>query len=75
MLGAIFKKARQDIQNPSTPRRLIVATVVTENWSSMQANTKGDIYVGLLEAIVFAIKHCDLQTALEQFASIAADLN
>ena len=25
MLGAIFKKARQDIQNPSTLRRLIVA--------------------------------------------------
>ena len=25
MLGAIFKKARQDVQNPSTLRRLIVA--------------------------------------------------
>ena len=49
MLGAIFKKARQDIQSPSTLRRLIVELIDTENWSSMQADTKGDIYEGLLE--------------------------
>ena len=49
MLGAIFKKARQDIQNPATLRRLIVELIDTENWSSMQADTKGDIYEGLLE--------------------------
>ena len=48
MLGAIFKKARQDIQNPATLRRLIVELIDTENWSSMQADTKGDIYEGLL---------------------------
>jgi type I restriction enzyme M protein len=48
MLGAIFKKARQDIQNPATLRRLIVDLIDTENWSSMQADVKGDIYEGLL---------------------------
>ena len=48
MLGAIFKKARQDIQNPATLRRLIVELIDTENWSSMQADIKGDIYEGLL---------------------------
>ena len=52
MLGAIFKKARQDIQNPATLRRLIVELIDTENWSSMQADTKGDIYEGLLEKSV-----------------------
>ena len=41
MLGAIFKKARQDIQNPATLRRLIVELIDTENWSSMQANKRG----------------------------------
>ena len=48
MLGAIFKKARQEIQNPATLRRLIVDLIDTENWSSMQADVKGDIYEGLL---------------------------
>lgn len=48
MLGEIFKKARQEIQNPSTLRRLIVDLVGAEKWSSMQADVKGDIYEGLL---------------------------
>jgi type I restriction enzyme M protein len=48
MLGAIFKKARQEIQNPATLRRLIVDLIDTESWSSMQADVKGDIYEGLL---------------------------
>ena len=34
MLGAIFKKARQDIQIPATLRRLIVGLIEPENWSS-----------------------------------------
>ncbi|HUG71694.1 MAG TPA: N-6 DNA methylase, partial [Pirellulaceae bacterium] len=49
MLGEIFKKARQEIQNPSTLRRLIVDLIGAETWSSMQADVKGDIYEGLLE--------------------------
>jgi type I restriction enzyme M protein len=48
MLGEIFKKARQEIQNPATLKRLIVDLIDSENWSSMQADVKGDIYEGLL---------------------------
>ena len=48
MLGEIFKKARPDIQNPATLRRLIVDLIEPVNWSSMQADVKGDIYEGLL---------------------------
>ncbi len=48
MLGEIFKKARPEIQNPSTLRRLIVDLIDAENWSAMQADVKGDIYEGLL---------------------------
>ena len=48
MLGEIFKKARPEIQNPSTLRRLIVDLIDCEKWSSMDADVKGDIYEGLL---------------------------
>ncbi len=48
MLGEIFKKARPEIQNPATLKRLIVDLIDTENWSAMQADVKGDIYEGLL---------------------------
>ena len=48
MLGEIFKKARQDIQNPATLKRLIVDLIDTEKWMSMEADVKGDIYEGLL---------------------------
>jgi type I restriction enzyme M protein len=49
MLGEIFKKARPDIQNPSTLRRLIVDLIEPVKWSSMDADVKGDIYEGLLK--------------------------
>ncbi len=48
MLGEIFKKARPDIQNPATLKRLIVDLIEPEEWSSMEADVKGDIYEGLL---------------------------
>ncbi len=48
MLGEIFKKARPEIQNPATLRRLIVDLIDVEKWSSMQADVKGDIHEGLL---------------------------
>ena len=48
MLGEIFKKARQEIQNPATLKRLIVDLIDPEDWMSMQADVKGDIYEGLL---------------------------
>ena len=48
MLGEIFKKARQEIQNPATLKRLIVDLIDPEDWMSMHADVKGDIYEGLL---------------------------
>jgi type I restriction enzyme M protein len=48
MLGEIFKKAKPEIQNPATLRRLIVDLIDPERWMSMQADVKGDIYEGLL---------------------------
>lgn len=49
MLGEIFKKARPEIQNPATLRRLIVDLIDAETWSFLQADVKGDIYEGLLQ--------------------------
>ena len=48
MLGEIFKKARQEIQTPATLKRLIVDLIDPEDWMSMRADVKGDIYEGLL---------------------------
>lgn len=48
MLGEIFKKARPDIQNPATLRRLIVDLIDPVKWSAMDADIKGDIYESLL---------------------------
>jgi type I restriction enzyme M protein len=48
MLGEVFKKARAEIQNPATLRRLIVDLIDAEQWLSMEADVKGDIYEGLL---------------------------
>jgi type I restriction enzyme M protein len=46
MLGEIFKKARPEIQNPATLRRLIVDLIDAESWSSMQADVKGEFTRG-----------------------------
>ena len=48
MLGEIFKKAKPDIQNPATLKRLIVDLIEPEDWLSLEADVKGDIYEGLL---------------------------
>jgi hypothetical protein len=37
MLGEIFKKARQEIQNPATLKRLIVDLIDPEQWMTMEA--------------------------------------
>jgi type I restriction enzyme M protein len=47
MLGEIFKKARPEIQNSATLRRLIADLIDVERWSSMDADVKGEIYEGL----------------------------
>ncbi|RJP71387.1 MAG: SAM-dependent DNA methyltransferase [Candidatus Abyssobacteria bacterium SURF_17] len=49
LLGIIFKKADNKIQNPALLRRLIADLIDREDWSSMGADVKGDAYEGLLE--------------------------
>lgn len=48
MLGAIFFKAQNKIQDPAKLSRL-VQMIDTENWISLDADTKGDLYEGLLQ--------------------------
>jgi type I restriction enzyme M protein len=49
MLGIIFRKAQNKIQDPAKLRRLIVDLIDREQWSSLSADVKGDAYEGLLE--------------------------
>jgi type I restriction enzyme M protein len=49
MLGVIFRKAQNKIQDPAKLRQLIVELIGKENWLSMSADVKGDAYEGLLE--------------------------
>lgn len=49
MLGVIFRKAQNKIQDPAKLRRLIVDLIDHETWSSLDADVKGDVYEGLLE--------------------------
>lgn len=49
MLGVIFRKAQNRIQDPAKLRRLIVDLIDKEEWSSLDADVKGDAYEGLLE--------------------------
>ena len=49
MLGVIFRKAQNKIQDPAKLRRLIVDLIDKEQWSSLSADLKGDAYEGLLQ--------------------------
>jgi len=49
MLGVIFRKAQNKIQDPAKLRRLIVDLIDKEQWSSMSSDVKGDAYEGLLQ--------------------------
>ncbi len=49
MLGIIFRKAQNRIQDPAKLRQLIVELIGKEEWLSMSADVKGDAYEGLLE--------------------------
>jgi type I restriction enzyme M protein len=49
MLGLIFEKAQNKIQDPAKLRQLIVELIGKEQWLSMSADVKGDAYEGLLE--------------------------
>ncbi|MBI5901716.1 MAG: SAM-dependent DNA methyltransferase [Rhodocyclales bacterium] len=48
MLGAIFFKAQNKIQDPAKLARL-VQMIDAEKWISLGADTKGDLYEGLLQ--------------------------
>src|SRR2546428_9614253 len=49
MLGIIFRKAQNKIQDPAKLRRLIVDLIDRETWTVLGADVKGDAYEGLLE--------------------------
>jgi type I restriction enzyme M protein len=49
MLGLIFRKAQNRIQDPAKLRRLIVDLIDKENWMSLGTDVKGDAYEGLLQ--------------------------
>src|SRR4051812_20514428 len=49
MLGIIFRKAQNKIQDPAKLRRLIADLIDRERWRDIDADVKGDAYEGLLE--------------------------
>ena len=49
MLGIIFRKAQNKIQDPAKLRRLIADLIDREQWVTLDADVKGDAYEGLLE--------------------------
>lgn len=48
MIGTIFRKAQNRIQDPAKLRRLIVDLIDNEHWSSTGTDIKGDAYESLL---------------------------
>lgn len=48
MLGTIFRKAQNKVQDPAKLERLI-KMIDKESWSTLPADVKGEIYEGLLE--------------------------
>lgn len=49
MLGVIFRKAQNKIQDPAKLKRLISDLIGREQWLDLGADVKGDAYEGLLE--------------------------
>jgi type I restriction enzyme M protein len=49
LLGLIFRKAQNRIQDPAKLRRLIVDLIDKETWTGVDADVKGDVYEDLLE--------------------------
>jgi type I restriction enzyme M protein len=49
MLGVIFRKAQNKIQDPAKLKRLIFDLIGREQWLDIEADVKGDAYEGLLE--------------------------
>src|SRR5262249_37652528 len=49
MLGVIFRKAQNKIENPALLRRLIVELIDRERWTTLDVDVKGEAYEGLLQ--------------------------
>ncbi len=49
IIGVIFRKAQNKIQDPAKLRKLIADLIDRENWLSLEVDVKGDAYEGLLE--------------------------
>jgi len=49
IIGVIFRKSQNRIQDPAKLRKLIVDLINKENWLNLDADVKGDAYEGLLE--------------------------
>jgi type I restriction enzyme M protein len=49
MLGLIFRKSQNKIQDPAKLRKLVVDLIGNESWLEMTSDVKGDAYEGLLE--------------------------
>ena len=49
LLGVIFRKAQNRIQDPAKLKRLIEDLIDKETWMTLDADIKGDAYEGLLE--------------------------
>ena len=49
LLGTIFRKAQNKIQDPAKLKRLVSDLIGREQWSMLGVDVKGDAYEGLLE--------------------------
>lgn len=49
MIGIIFRKAQNKIQDPAKLRRLVADLIDKEQWSVLNTDVKGDAYEGLLQ--------------------------
>ena len=49
LLGVIFRKAQNKIQDPAKLRRLVADLIDREQWTILDTDVKGDAYEGLLE--------------------------
>ena len=49
MLGVVFRKAQNRIQDPAKLERLVKDLIGNEQWMTLDADVKGDAYEGLLE--------------------------
>jgi type I restriction enzyme M protein len=49
LLGLIFRKAQNKVQDPAKLRRLVADLIDREEWSSLGTDVKGNAYEGLLQ--------------------------